>query len=101
MMKPPQGSCPPYLALGFFGVTHTHNMSRILATPELFQYVRKFHTEGDDLERCITISENIPLARDLEVHAAMIHKQNVAVRRHRNYMNIISREEATRRQNNG
>ena len=99
MMKPPQGSSPPYLALGYFGALHTHRMSRILQTPGLFNYTSMFHQShnGAVSTRCITVSEDIYLARDLDLHASGIHKQNAAVRSYRQYASIITQEEQERR----
>ena len=99
MMKPPQGNSPPYLALGYFGALHTHRMSRILQTPGLFNYTSMFHQShnGANTMRCITVSEDIYLARDLDLHASDIHKQNAAVRSYRQYASMITQEEQERR----
>ena len=100
MIKPPGGSSPPYLALGYFGADHTHSMVRILQAPGIFGYRQEYEgvEQWNPISRCLTITKPIYLAKDLRKHAGALHKSNVAMRRYKQYKNIIFQEEASRRE---
>ena len=102
MIKPPGGSSPPYLALGYFGADHTHSMARILQAPGIFGYRQEYEgvEQWNPISRCLTMTKPIYLAKDLRRHAGALHKSNVVMRRYKQYKNIIFQEEASRREEN-
>jgi hypothetical protein len=106
MIKPPEGSSPPYLAFGYFGVAHTHSMSRILQTPGLFDYTSRGSRNGinengknENEKRCIPITDAIHLVQDVQAHAASIQQNNTAKHTYQQYKDIIYEEETGREKN--
>jgi hypothetical protein len=95
MMKPAKDSSPPYLAFGFFGASHVLRMSMILQAHPYFYYnvVYAIPYYSTNLTRCLTITESIDLARDLETRATNILQGDPnAPRRLQNYHRVLKEE---------
>jgi len=107
MLKPPKGSSPPALVLGFFGGSHANMLVNWLVHPPFgykieFQHLLSFNP----VQRCIPITRRIDLVRDLKEHVETVeslyesqeeeeekHKHNSF---YRPYRNTIGREEEAR-----
>ena len=102
MMKQPEESSPPFLSMGFFGATHSNNIVRILQLAPYFNYELVYQVEGTEQskkyrkKRCLTITEPVPLASDLEEHAQRVLSQPNSQKMYQNYMNVIKKERESR-----
>jgi hypothetical protein len=93
MMKPPQQSSLPYLVFGFFGAAHSYSMSRILQLAPYFDYELVYETTQIRLpNRCLTFTQYIPLASDLQKHAQYIFQNQGAQHTLRQYHRILKNE---------
>jgi len=104
MLKPPKGSSPPYLTMGYFGAAHTKRLASILQMRPYFDYEVVYevdHTlyqEPSTTLRCLSIHKPLLLAQDLEAHAQRILSGPTASPRsmYKGYRNVLYEEEAGR-----
>ena len=99
MLKPPAGSSTPFLAMGYFGATHTYQFVKMLQLAPYFDYEVVYSQDnayptmqnGPDF-RCMTIDAPVYLAQDLEAHARAIRAHAPYEKSYRNYQNVIEAE---------
>lgn len=101
MIKPPQGSNSPVLALGFYGNAHTRSMVEWLLGP-LFGYQLVFGTGDRDIHdnqpnfRCLSVTTPIYLEKDMRDHAQTQGNHN---HHYKPYQNVLERERSSRKAN--